>query len=492
MKYVSGPYFEPDFDPVLDRFGTPGVVIDNETREDCTLVKVDSVNRDGVLLEMVQLLTDLDLVISKSYISSDGGWLMDVFHVTDQTGRKLTDPSLPGFIQRALVPFHRPGNGPSPKFTTCLGNVVGPGGPDVSDCAALEFTVHDRPGLLSSITSVLADNGCHVASGQAWTHGGRAAGVLYVTATAGPRSPTRWARVERLVHAVVDARENVTGERHWVRVSEPVQGRVHTERRLHQLMHDDRDYESGPAPTPVDEELFSMGDKAATARTARRTETRVTIDSWEERGYAVVKMTSRDRPRLLFDTVCALTDMQYVVFHATVGSQGMLAIQEYYIRHKDGRTVDSHAERQKVSRSLRSAVERRATHGVKVEVRANDRSGLLSDFTRVLREHGLSLLRVELKRHKDEAFGIFYLVTDTGGEVRAEAVRAVQAAVQEMDISLDVVNEAPGWPPVRKTSVPAPPVVGLGQNQERQRPSLGSLLWSHLGKLSNNFSYISS
>ena len=256
-----------------------------------------------------------------------------VFHVTDQIGRKLTDPSLPEFIQRALVPSHRPGNGPSPRFTTCLGNVVGPGGPDVSDCAALEFTVHDRPGLLSAITSVLVDNGCHVESGQAWTHNGRAAGVLYVTATADGAAlhPSRWARIERLVNAVVDARENVTGERHWVRVSEPVQGRVHTERRLHQLMHDDRDYESGPAPTPVDEELFSMGDKAATARTARRAETRVSIDSWEERGYAVVKMTSRDRPRLLFDTVCALTDMHYVVFHATVGSQGALAIQVLYI-----------------------------------------------------------------------------------------------------------------------------------------------------------------
>jgi UTP:GlnB (protein PII) uridylyltransferase len=252
-----------------------------------------------------------------------------VFHVTDQIGRKLTDPSLPEFIQRALVPTHRPGNGPSPRFTTCLGNVVGPGGPDVSGCAALEFTVHDRPGLLSSITSVLADNGCHVASGQAWTHNGRAAGVLYVTDTAGGAAllPGRCARIERLVNAVVDARENVTGERHWVRVSEPAQGRVHTERRLHQLMHDDRDYESGPAPTPVDEDLFSLGEKAATARTARRAVTRVSIDSWEERGYAVVKMTSRDRPRLLFDTVCALTDMQYVVFHATVGSQGPLAIQ---------------------------------------------------------------------------------------------------------------------------------------------------------------------
>jgi hypothetical protein len=73
-------------------------------------------------------------------------------------------------------------------------------------------------------------------------------------------------------------------------------------------------------------------------------------------------MTSRDRPKLLFDTVCALTDMQYVVFHATVGSQGPLAIQEYYIRHKDGRTVDSSSERQKVSRCLVAAVERRGSN----------------------------------------------------------------------------------------------------------------------------------
>ena len=36
--------------------------------------------------------------------------------------------------------------------------------------------------------------------------------------------------------------------------------------------------------------------------------------------------------------------------------------QEYYIRHKDGRTVDSNAERQKVSRCLVAAVERRASH----------------------------------------------------------------------------------------------------------------------------------
>lgn len=40
-------------------------------------MQVDSRNKHGILLEVVQLLTDLDLTISKAYISSDGGWFMD-------------------------------------------------------------------------------------------------------------------------------------------------------------------------------------------------------------------------------------------------------------------------------------------------------------------------------------------------------------------------------------------------------------------------------
>lgn len=38
---------------------------------------MDSANRHGILLEVVQILTDLNLVITKAYISSDGGWFMD-------------------------------------------------------------------------------------------------------------------------------------------------------------------------------------------------------------------------------------------------------------------------------------------------------------------------------------------------------------------------------------------------------------------------------
>lgn len=41
------------------------------------MLQVDSMNKPGILLEVVQILTDIDLVITKAYISSDGGWFMD-------------------------------------------------------------------------------------------------------------------------------------------------------------------------------------------------------------------------------------------------------------------------------------------------------------------------------------------------------------------------------------------------------------------------------
>ena len=41
------------------------------------ILQVDSENKHGILLEVVQILTDLNLIITKAYISSDGGWFMD-------------------------------------------------------------------------------------------------------------------------------------------------------------------------------------------------------------------------------------------------------------------------------------------------------------------------------------------------------------------------------------------------------------------------------
>lgn len=40
-------------------------------------LKIDSARSPGILLESVQLLTDMNLWIKKAYISSDGKWNMD-------------------------------------------------------------------------------------------------------------------------------------------------------------------------------------------------------------------------------------------------------------------------------------------------------------------------------------------------------------------------------------------------------------------------------
>lgn len=43
----------------------------------CFLMQVDCANKQGSLLEVVQVLSDLKLTIKRAYISSDGEWFMD-------------------------------------------------------------------------------------------------------------------------------------------------------------------------------------------------------------------------------------------------------------------------------------------------------------------------------------------------------------------------------------------------------------------------------
>lgn len=53
----------------------------------------------------------------------------------------------------------------------------------------------------------------------------------------------------------------------------------------------------------------------------------VTVEHCEEKDYSVVNVKCRDRSKLLFDIVCTLTDMHYVVSHASVSSDGIYGIQ---------------------------------------------------------------------------------------------------------------------------------------------------------------------
>lgn len=178
---------------------------------------------------------------------------------------------------------------------------------------AFEMTGRDRPGLMSEMSAVLAELSCHVTAAVAWTHNSRVACILCLEdeLVGGPiRDPERLALVEEQLENVVAAHHE-TGERRSVRLTAPVGGRTHTDRRLHQLMFADQDYES------------CLGGCDGTSTDGIQ----VSIENCREKGYSVVNVRCRDRPKLLFDTVCTLTDMQYVVSHASVCSKGSIAVQ---------------------------------------------------------------------------------------------------------------------------------------------------------------------
>lgn len=114
---------------------------------------------------------------------------------------------------------------------------------------AFEITGINRPGLLSEISAVLSDIGCHVTAAVAWTHHERAAMVIYLEDgfNGGPIiDPVRKAQVKDHLDTVMEAHHRVGDEsRVVVRVVEakgaPV-GWAHTERRLHELMYAEGDY----------------------------------------------------------------------------------------------------------------------------------------------------------------------------------------------------------------------------------------------------------
>lgn len=447
MEISYQPYVDPQYESIMERIHPPRVCIDNKTCQGCTLVKVDRANRHGILLEMVQVLTDLDLVISKSYISSDGGWLMDVFHVTDQLGRKITDDNLIRNIQQALCA--------SRSSTLVTREVMSH---NVSmECTSLEMTMQDRPGIMSEIVAALEQQGFTITSAVVWTHNTRAACVLCVEEVLGGpiTDPNRLVQVQNRLETMVGANQ--------VRFTE----RTHTERRLHQLLYADGDYENARGCDGGCRQWNGCG------------KTHVSIETCKEKGYLVVNVRCRDRPKLLFDTVCVLTDMQYVVFHAAVSSQGSIANQEYFVRQKDGCTTDTEDERRKLRQFLIAAIERRASRGLRLVVRIQNRESLLSDLTRKFRENGWNICRADIGTQGGEVVGSFHVTDVTGNAVNPKTVELVR---QEIGGSILVVNQSPCC--ISRAS--------SDEVKEKPRLSFGDLVRAQLERLSSNFSFIRS
>ncbi|XP_042512788.1 ACT domain-containing protein ACR3-like [Macadamia integrifolia] len=409
MDRVCWPYFDPEYENLNLRINPPRVSIDNATCRDCTLVKVDSMNKPGILLEVVQVLTDLDLIISKAYISSDGGWFMDVFHVTDQQGNKVTDDRTFEHIENALGPKgHMMTNG----VKAWTGKRVGVH--SLGDHTAIELIGWDRPGLLSEISAILTNLHCNVVAAEVWTHNMHVACVLYVnddTTGRAVEDPIRLSAMEEQLKNILRGRED---DGKAARTSFSI-GFTHMDRRLHQMMFAARDYEDGG----VTEEK----DNASAFRPV------ITVDRCEDKGYSMVNVRCKDRPKLLFDIVCTLTDMQYVVFHASISSSGPYALQEYYIRHMDGCTLDTEGEKQRVIKCLEAAIQRRVSEGLSFELCARDRVGLLSEVTRILRENGLTVTRAGVTTVGEKAMNVFYVRDASGNPVDMKTIDALRKEV---------------------------------------------------------------
>ncbi|KAL5724404.1 hypothetical protein ACHQM5_007673 [Ranunculus cassubicifolius] len=392
-----------EFEKLAIRMNPPRVTIDNASNQKATLIKVDCANKHGSLLEVVQVLTDLNLTIIRAYISSDGEWFMDVFHVVDQKGNKLPDGELTQHIEQTL--------GARVCRLWSLRRSVGVQA--AAEHTTVELTGRDRPGLLSEVFAVLVDLKCNVGGAEVWTHNSRMASVVYITdeETGSPIDDAeRLAKIKQLLRYVLKGNKDKRCAN-----TAFTTGGTHTERRLHQMMYADRDYDNDLVAVPASD----------------RSKPYVTVENCVDKGYTVVNLRCRDRAKLLFDTVCTLTDMQYVVFHATVMVDGPEASQEFYIRHLDGCPISSDAERQRVIRCVEAAIQRRTSEGIRLELCSDDRVGLLSDVTRIFRENGLSVIRAKVTTRGSQAVNVFYVADASGDPVKRDTIEAVRCEIGE-------------------------------------------------------------
>ncbi|KAJ0450708.1 putative [Protein-PII] uridylyltransferase [Helianthus annuus] len=401
---VSTHMEEDEYAKLIRRMNPPRVTIDNNSSPDATVIQVESVNKHGILLEVVQVLADLDLVIKKAYISSDGGWFMDVFNVICHDGSKIRDERVVSYIKKVLER--------DAFYVPSLNGSVGLKPSD--DYTVIELVGTDRPGLLSEVSAVLTNLGCNVVNAEIWTHNARAAAVVHVTddtTKCAVEDPKRLSTIKKLLCNVLKGNNDLKTAK--MTLSTP--GFMHRQRRLHQIMFAERDYEK-VEKTEQEKE--------------NKLRTRVMVLDCVEKDYTVVTIHCRDRPKLLFDIICTLTDMQYVVFHGVVRTEKMEAFQEYYIRHVDGSPVSSEAERERVMQCLEAAIERRASEALELELCTADRVGLLSDITRIFRENSLCIKRAEISTEDGTAKDKFYVTDMTGNNpVDPKAIDSIRTQI---------------------------------------------------------------
>ncbi|XP_020265611.1 ACT domain-containing protein ACR2 isoform X2 [Asparagus officinalis] len=372
----------------------------------------------------------------------DGSWMaIDV-------RRGLQNPTVANFDKNTMQ------NGPSKDHT------------------AIEMIGINRPGLFSEISAVLAEQRCNIVEAHAWSHNMCLACVAYVSDESTLTSiddPNRLATIEGHLSTVLQPSSTFLDNDHKgvkTRFLGCNSSMSHMERRLHQLMLANQDFDDPSGTTSPS--FSSMGVNDVDEEERRML---VSIDRCGEKGYTIVNVQCMDRPKLMFDIVCTLTDMQYVIFHASIASHGSFAYQEYYIRHRNGYMLNTAKERQLVSKCLEAAIERRVCEGVRLELWAQNSVGLLPCITRILREYGLTVARADIATQGEKTKNVFYVQDISGDKVDMEILELMRRELEPL--AFNVKNEL--LLPQRMNTI------------ERESFSFGGLLRSQLERLSHSF-----
>jgi len=81
----------------------PEVLIDNALSHQFTVVEVAGLDRPGLLYELTNALSDLNLDITSAHITTFGERAVDVFYVTDLTAKKIANPARQKAIRERLL-----------------------------------------------------------------------------------------------------------------------------------------------------------------------------------------------------------------------------------------------------------------------------------------------------------------------------------------------------------------------------------------------------
>jgi [protein-PII] uridylyltransferase len=81
----------------------PQVVIDNTLSDALTVIEINGLDRPGLLYDVTREIADLNLDIASAHIATFGEKAVDVFYVTDLTGKKITSSSRMSLIRERLT-----------------------------------------------------------------------------------------------------------------------------------------------------------------------------------------------------------------------------------------------------------------------------------------------------------------------------------------------------------------------------------------------------